>query len=64
MKKIEVELDKYHLVASVLTMADAYSQSEDPEDNKVGELIETNASTLWSELPKDYRHTVELDVLE
>lgn len=61
---IEVELDKYHLVASLLTVAGACSQSEDLEANKMGKLIKKTAKELWTDLPKDYQHAVELEVNE
>ncbi|BCX29512.1 hypothetical protein LTWDN19_00790 [Latilactobacillus curvatus] len=59
--KIEVELDKYHLIASLLTVAAACAKSDDPETNKTGEFVKQTARELWEELPKDYRHTVELE---
>ncbi|WP_076645601.1 hypothetical protein [Latilactobacillus sakei] len=61
---MEVEVDKYHLVASLLTVAGACSQSEDSETNRMGKLIEKTATELWKELPQDYRHLVELDEVE
>lgn len=59
---IEVELDKYHLVASLLTVADACSQSGNPEAKNMGKPIEEIARDLWVGLPQDYRHSVELEV--
>lgn len=62
--QIEVELDKYHLVASLLTVAAACAKSEDPETTKTGGFLEKTAREMWTELPKDYRHTVELEASE
>ena len=59
---IEVELDKYHLVASLLTVADACSQHWNPEVKSMGNPIEEIARNLWVELPQHYRHSVELEV--
>ena len=59
---IEVELDKYHLVASLLTVADACSKSWNPEAKNMGKPIEEIARDLWVGLPQDYRHSVELEV--
>lgn len=59
--KIEVELDKHHLIASLLTVTAACSKSDDPETNKAGEFVKQTARELWEELPKDYRHMVELE---
>ncbi|ASN59816.1 hypothetical protein CG419_03890 [Latilactobacillus curvatus] len=59
--KIEVELDKYHLIASLLTVAAACAKSDDPETNKTGKFVEKTAREMWTELPKDYRHKVELE---
>ncbi|VTU49695.1 hypothetical protein [Latilactobacillus sakei] len=64
MTKIEVQLDKYHLVASLLTVAGACLQLEDLEANEMGKAIEKTATKLWQELPQDYRHLVELDEVE
>ncbi|WP_208422114.1 hypothetical protein [Latilactobacillus fragifolii] len=58
--KIEVELDKYHLIASLLTVAAACAESEDPETNKTGKFVEKTAYGLWTELPKDYQQAVRL----
>lgn len=62
MTKIEVQLDKYHLVASLLTVAGACSQLEGLEANEMGKAIEKTAKGLWEELPQEYRHLVELEV--
>lgn len=61
---IEVELDKYQLVASLLTVAGACSQSKNLEANKMGKPIEEIARDLWIGLPQDYRHSVELEEIK
>lgn len=61
---IEVELDKYQLVASLLTVADACSQHWNPETKNMGKTIEKIARNLWVGLPQHYRHSVELEVKE
>lgn len=62
--KIEVELDKKHLVASLLTVAEACSQSDDPQANMMNGFIEQTARELWKDLPRDYKHAVELEASE